>query len=82
MNNKIPFFMNQNDKINKIEQSKQQSVQRSLLSTASLGKKALVNTNLRQSITSLCPSKHNIENNEILQFNDYLNPPTVSSIDQ
>lgn len=46
---RMPFFMNNHGQI---DQNKIQSVQKSLLSTASLGRKQMINTNLRQSISS------------------------------
>ena len=76
---KMPFFMNNHGQI---DQNKIQSVQKSLLSTASLGRKQMINTNIRQSISSGYQNQQNIENNEFVLFDHYQNPPTVSSIDQ
>jgi len=54
-----------------IDQNKIQSVQKSLLSTASLGRKQMINTNIRQSISSGYQNQQNIENNEFVLFDHY-----------
>ena len=65
---KMPFFMNNHGKI---DHNKIQSVQKSLLSTASLGRKQMINTNIRQSISSGNQNQQNIENNEFVLFDHY-----------
>jgi hypothetical protein len=65
---KMPFFMNNHGQI---DQNKIQSVQKSLLSTASLGRKQMINTNIRQSISSGNQNQQNIENNEFVLFDHY-----------
>jgi len=64
----MPFFMNNHGQI---DQNKIQSVQKSLLSTASLGRKQMINTNIRQSISSGYQNQQNIENNEFVLFDHY-----------